>query len=203
MDEQGSNLWFEGPLREETRHLTRSSVRVARIPKRYWSCRLDLIPDHAYHKRRVDTFAHHLTDHIRDGRGLVLYGEFGRGKTGTGVCLLKKAMAHGAYGLFVRALDLPEIEKDRSDQGRELRQRVRRQQVLMVDDLGASRENDFGQAHEILVKILRHRYDNQLMTMITTNLTPAKLSQALPSMKTIFASDYEHVICKGHDWREV
>lgn len=201
MDDRESSLWFEGPLHDDVRPLSKTGARVACIPRRYWDCQLALIPDTTNHRTRIMSFASRLTSHISAGRGLVLYGAFGQGKTGAAVCLLKKAIAHGAYGLFVRALDLPDLEKSRSDHARETRERVRKQQVLLVDDLGSSRDNDFDQSHEILAKSLRHRYDNMRTTLITTNLTPVQLAAEIPSMKSIFASDYEHIICAGHDWR--
>ncbi len=107
------------------------------------------------------------------GRGLLLSGPSGTGKTHLAVATLRALRsAHVLRGRFVRAARLIQELKDAIEaegvRVGDMLDRVVGADVLVLDDLGAIRETDW--AVEQLVYVLTQRYDEMRATIVTTNL---------------------------------
>ena len=176
------------------------NLDVAGIPRRFRDCSLRHIPKNVPHRKVLYGWARDAVDNINKGRGVLLFGEFGAGKTGAAVSLLIEALHVGAYCLFVKAIDLNEIYKAR--EGAALRNKIEKIQFLVVDDIGIARKNDFGVHKEIIEKIVRARYDSMLTTVITTNIELKDFFKTYISIKTIIGAEYDAVNCCGVDWRK-
>lgn len=111
-----------------------------------------------------------------------LYGEYGSGKTGLAVSMLRERIRREyASGYFVTVPDLlarirqTYSREDGADETEgELMRRVRSTPYLILDDIGAERASDW--VRERLFTILNWRHGQQLDTLFTSNLTLDQLA---------------------------
>ncbi|MEP7044564.1 MAG: ATP-binding protein [Dokdonella sp.] len=111
-----------------------------------------------------------LADAYESGRGLLLLGPVGVGKTHLAAGVLNLAIAAGFSGQFVRVGDLFATMKRSFAKGQpdfdDLP--LRQANFVVLDDLGASRGSEWETA--VLHDLLAHRYDERLPTIVTTNV---------------------------------
>lgn len=159
-------------------------VASAHIPKRYEHCTLDSFRDKSLPvlrvaRRKVQEFvdAWPGTD---EGRGLLLVGGCGVGKTHLAVAVLVEIIRSGKPGrmLFSNFQDLiQEIQAsfatDSPVNKSEIIQPLLEVDLLVLDELGSQRLTPFVQ--DILYYIINTRYNEQRTTIFTTNYvdTPA------------------------------
>lgn len=155
-------------------------VKRAGIPTRYANCSLDsfetkflgadpsLASAHVMARSFVDGYP--VTT---EGKGLLLIGPVGVGKTHLAVAILRALIAEkSARGIFRDFRDLlrevgnsynplvPETEMD-------LLRPLFTAEILVLDELGAGRANEW--ILSTVALILNRRYNNKLTTIITTN----------------------------------
>ncbi|HEV2388709.1 MAG TPA: ATP-binding protein [Candidatus Acidoferrales bacterium] len=163
--------------------------RQARIPPRYEHCDFenfetdlhDQEPDAARWNQSlkrarlvVESFAREYP--AASEHGLLLMGPSGVGKTHLAVAALRAVAARGHQGLFYDYRDLlkqiqasynPESQTTEMD----VLEPVLRAEVLLLDDLGASKPSTW--ALETVGHILNTRYNDKRMTLVTTNFMDA------------------------------
>lgn len=119
-------------------------------------------------QRYVDNFA----DFRRNGKGLLLYGNTGTGKTYT-ACEIANALIDQGYPVLVtnfsRILNTLQGTYDRQ----EYLDGLNAYQLLVVDDLGIERDTAY--AKEQVFNVVDARYRSGLPMIITTNLTMEKI----------------------------
>lgn len=132
------------------------------IPRRFWSARMTdfgepLRPD-------LETWAGD------DDRGnLVLFGAVGVGKTHAGIAACRPVFGAGAMLTFLPVGELlDQLDWRRTDSARAL-ERLCQVDLLIVDDLGAERSNEW--TGERLYLVINRRWLDGLPTVVTTNLT--------------------------------
>lgn len=115
-----------------------------------------------------------ITDDRRPG--LLLYGTVGSGKTTLSDSLLKTILIlHPNERIYRRsALAISAEAKDSPDGFKE----TIRSKLLFIDDLGEEPAvvKNYGNEISPIVELLYYRYDRQLFTVITTNLTEQEIS---------------------------
>jgi DNA replication protein DnaC len=152
----------------------------ARIPKRYEHCTLDSFETHfqgangslakALLTGRKFAEGYPLET---DGRGLLLTGTIGVGKTHLAVGILQALVADkGATGLFYDYRELlKQIQNSYNRQVAatelEILAPVFDAEVLVLDELGASKPTDW--VWDTVAHILNTRYNDKRTTIITTN----------------------------------
>jgi len=154
-------------------------VAAARIPKRYEHCELSnftadfpgadrsLALSHLTATRFVDEFD------PREGKGLLLVGGIGTGKTHLAVGILKELIAtRSASCLFCDYRELlKQIQNSYNDsvQATELQllRPVFEAEVLVLDELGAVKPSEW--VWDTVSLILNTRYNDRRTTIITTN----------------------------------
>ncbi len=104
---------------------------------------------------------------------LVLKGGYGCGKTHLAAAIANQRIAMGHSALFVSTPDLLDHLRaafsPNATTGYDQRfEQIRNTPMLILDDLGAQSNSDWAQ--EKLYQIFNHRYNNQLPTVVTTNL---------------------------------
>jgi len=180
--------------------LQERAVRVlerARIPKRYEHCDFEsYITDltdgktwSAQHSRSM-TQAKLLTQGFVQEypgaaqKGLLLMGPSGVGKTHLGVAALKELIKRGHAGLFCDYRELlKEIQasynpaSESTEMG--ILEPIRTVEILVLDDLGASKPSDW--VRDIVGIVLNARYNENLTTVITTNYLDTAISEGEPA----------------------
>ena len=120
-------------------------------------------------KRYVNNFG----DFCKDGKGLLLYGGVGTGKTYI-ACMIANALIDKGYPVlvtnFARILSTLQGTFDKQEYLDSLNQF----KLLIIDDLGI--ERDTGYAKEQVFNIIDSRYRAGLPMVITTNLTMQQLA---------------------------
>ncbi len=155
-------------------------IEQARIPKRYAHCTLeDYVPNYGGNNPSLSNALVQARNFVReylpgnDVPGLLLTGSIGVGKTHLAVGILQALIAdRGAKGLFFDYRDLlKQVQNsyNRSVEMTELEilQPVFDAEVLVLDELGASKPTDW--VWDTVAHILNTRYNDRRTTIITTN----------------------------------
>ncbi len=118
-------------------------------------------------------YVNHFDAMHKEGRGLLLYGGVGTGKTYI-ACMIANALIDKGYPVlvtnFARILSTLQGTFDKQEYLDSLNQF----KLLVIDDLGI--ERDTGYAKEQVFNIIDSRYRAGLPMIITTNLTMQKLA---------------------------
>jgi DNA replication protein DnaC len=178
----------------------------ARIPKRYEHCDfesyvVDLADGQTWTAQHEQSLKNaklsvqgFLSNYPATEKGLLLIGPSGVGKTHLAVAGLKELLRRGHAGLFCDYRELlKEIQasynpaSESTEMG--VLEPVRTTEVLVLDDLGASKPSDW--VRDIVGIVLNARYNEKRTTIITTNYldTPQSEGEAtrLPNGKLVAA----------------
>ena len=152
-------------------------MAAASIPKRYAHCTLDTFREKSTvlknAKHRVQEFVD-LWPNTPDGKGLLLMGGCGVGKTHLAVAALLEIIRGGKPGrmLFSNFQDLiQEIQASFDSEGvptkSELLRPLLEVDLLVLDELGSQKPTMFVQ--DTLYYVINTRYNSELTTIFTTN----------------------------------
>ena len=172
------------------------ALAAARIPPRYGNCaftNFDCYPEHGNKKleclwNAFKVVQDYLGDYpLVDGKGLLLAGPTGVGKTHLIVALLKDLIKKGFDGLFVDYQELlKRIQSSYDSTTLTAEHRIIRPildaEILVIDDLGANRITDW--VEDTINYILNHRYNEKKPTLLTANLTDQRMTGSEGNRKT-------------------
>lgn len=183
---------------------------VARVPRHYQTATVTVPEVHAW----IDTLTadalaaqaerNGVVASITHGPSLLLLGPTGVGKTHTAYGAVRELSVSGVYARWVAttAADLYAAVRSRPgvDAETEFR-RYRDAPLLLLDDLGASRSlTEF--TEEVIFRLVNHRYEHHLPTLITSNLGAADLTSRLGDrVASRLAQMCQRVTLKGADQR--
>lgn len=119
-------------------------------------------------KRYVDNFP----ELRKQGKGLLLYGNVGRGKT-YAACEVANALIDKGYSVLVTNFSRVLNTLQGTFEKQEYIDNINRFSLLVIDDLGIERETSF--AKEQVYNIIDSRYRAGLPMIITTNLSIDKI----------------------------
>ena len=152
---------------------------VAGIPKRYYDMSFEYLKQYgtfpkenkeAY--RIVSEYRKNLEENLNTGKGLILRGPAGTGKTSLGVCLLKEALAIGKGCLMISMPNLLDnmltLSKGDSVAFMSYEQKLRNIPLLLLDDFGA----EYSKSEWVAAKvesIIIDRYNRMRPIILTTN----------------------------------
>src|SRR5882757_2366439 len=152
----------------------------ANIPKRYLHCTLDNFTaynpslEKALEQARRVPARFPAANNLREqGRGLLLEGQPGVGKTHLAVAVLKQVMeVSGARGLFYDTRDLLRVIRSTYDPSirtteLEILRPVMTADLLVLDDLGAEKTSEW--VEETMNLIVNTRYNERRLTLFTSN----------------------------------
>lgn len=152
---------------------------VAGIPKRYYDMSFTWLKENgsfpkenkeAY--RIVNEYRQNLEQNLNTGKGLILRGPAGTGKTSLGVCLLKEALAIGKGCLMLSMPNLLDnmltLSKGDNVAFMNYEQKLRNIPLLLLDDFGA----EYSKSEWVAAKvesIIIDRYNRMRPIILTTN----------------------------------
>ena len=122
--------------------------------------------------RKCRVYADHFDDALQAGRGLLLWGNTGNGKTFAASCIANAVLDRGIPAMVT---SFPRILSGGWKDREQIAQQMNRYKLLVLDDLGAERQNDF--ALETVYMVIDERYKSGLPLIITTNLTLDELAK--------------------------
>lgn len=168
-------------------------------PKRYLGCRFD----------NFNGYSSELADRLEivrraadKGKSAILFGPVGCGKTHLAVAMMASWVARGLYGRFIGAAEfayrvqaaygnavtvVSELLDEEHDH------------FVLLDDLGAEKSTE--NARAALLYLVDHVYRSKLRIIVTSNMTPAQLSQYEPRLASRLAEIGLLVSIKGRDYR--
>ena len=157
----------------------RQRITSANIPPRYYHCRLETFYPRGTGaltnaKNRVQEFADAWLPGINNGRGLLMMGPCGSGKTHLAVAALLEIIDAGKPGrlLFSNFQDLIQeiqasFDSDQAPSKSEILRPLLETDLLVLDELGSQKPSMFVQ--DILYYLINTRYNGQRTTIFTTN----------------------------------
>lgn len=122
-------------------------------------------------KKYVENFK----DFKKEGKGLLLYGTVGTGKTYFSACIANALIEEGYSVLMTNFARLTNSIQGTFDGKNEYIDSLQRYTLLIIDDLGAERKSEYMQ--ETVFNIIDARYRSGLPFIITTNLTAEELKK--------------------------
>lgn len=152
---------------------------LAGIPKRYYDMSFTWLKENgtfpkenAEAYRIVNTYRQNLEENLSTGKGLILRGPAGTGKTSLGVCLLKEALKIGKGCLMISMPNLLDnmltLSKGDSVAFMSYEQKLRNIPLLLLDDFGA----EYSKSEWVAAKvesIIIDRYNRMRPIILTTN----------------------------------
>lgn len=114
-------------------------------------------------------YAEQFKDFYRDGKGLLLHGNVGTGKTFYAACIANYLIDRGHRVLMRNFAELTNELQSTFDSKQEIIDDLNRYSLLILDDLGVERRTEYMQ--EMVFSIIDSRYRSGLPFIITTNLT--------------------------------
>jgi len=158
----------------------RNQQDAAGIPERYRDAWLPLLSPRAPNTQqfvRVKAYLQHLPERLREGRGLILLGPVGCGKSTLATALANAALAleHKVTWIdLANLLDRCNMLKATSRQTwAEYEDSLRTDPLLILDDVGEEYRSDY--TSNKVMAILAERYNEKKATVITANLAPDDL----------------------------
>ena len=173
------------------------------IPKVHWYAKITKVPDRCSHKRHVAEYIGKIRQNIVEGKGLYLWGDFGRGKSALAALILIEACRVGYVGYWIRAKEIPRhiIEKTDFDEDLTVIERAETCPILVIDEFQIRfSETKFTEwSAEDLIRI---RVDAKLPTIVTSNITPPLLEKGYPALYSVLLEAFLPIKVQGHDFRK-
>lgn len=144
-----------------------------------------------------------MTPHLSTGPSLLLLGPTGTGKTYQAYGAVRALSLSGLVcrWQFATAADIyarlrPRHKVDSEEEFRT----IANASLLVIDDLGAAKTSEW--TEEINYRLINHRYERELATLITSNVSVADLKNAIGDRVTSrLAEMTRRVVLKGDDRR--
>jgi len=174
------NVWVQCPHRQdrEVCKLTLSDLKADEDAKRIWLLergigsryhRMEIARVEQSARAMVAGYIENLGDHVREGRGILICGELGVGKTAILSLIAGRAFELNIDTRFCYAYDLHDSFFQRRAEDQANLYSWQRCRVLLLDEFGAAYENEFA-ASEV-EGFVEKRQAAKLATCVASNLS--------------------------------
>lgn len=181
----------------------------ANIPRRYHMLSMNDFEDEYRRENQhavdaVDAFIENFDMALYHGLGLVFQGPQGTGKTLLATHVLKEVVKRGYTGFFMQFTDVINVWgsswKD-ADSKLMLERNLKQRQLVVLDDIVTDGRNREGFLANGLEEVFRHRQNNQLPTLMTTNLKEREFAQEFPRSLSLVLGSAQWLEIHGRDYR--
>lgn len=121
----------------------------------------------------MKNYVKNFTEFRRDGKGLLLFGTVGTGKTYFAAAVANALIDNGYNVLMTNFARLTNQIQGMYEGKQEFIDSLNRYTLLILDDLGAERKSEYMQ--EMVFNIIDSRYRSGLPFIVTTNLTAQEI----------------------------
>lgn len=191
--------------KERARELDRDDMIRMNVGELHWEAKFDLIPARLPHKRFIQKFLDGLDEHVWVGRGLLLWGKYGTGKTAIGAIVCKETVARRGTAYMISAMDLADavIGKEWFDKDETVAHRLLSVDILVIDELGGGQSDRTGWNKAYVERVVRTRTRNRRTTICVSNLDLGKLREQYgDGLVAIMGESIYPVEVKGKNWRD-
>lgn len=123
----------------------------------------------------MQRYVQNFTQLKKEGKGLLLYGTVGNGKTYMAACIANALIDDGYKVLMTNFASLTNEIQGMWEGKQQYINSLNHYALLIIDDLGAERKSEFMQ--EMVFNIIDSRYRSGLPMIITTNLSIEELKK--------------------------
>lgn len=127
----------------------------------------------------------------REGKGLLMYGPVGTGKTYYAACIANELLEEGYRAYMTNFAQLTNKLQGMYDGKQEFIDNLNEYDLLIIDDLGIERRSGSGYVQEIVFNVVDSRYRAGLPMIITTNLTPNEIKS---TSDVVYQRIYDRII---------
>lgn len=167
-------VWAKRKMKEpDDNRLTPARCHLARIKKKWWKMRWAYYPEDYPARKILSEYIEELDRCRKNGQGLLLYGDTGRGKTAAAMLIAKEIIRRDGFPLVVDAYEIPKIEIEDP----ELSHKMHATSFLIIDDLGSGAGKDA--SRNMVEQLIRDRDARELPMIITTNLAMEDTKETL------------------------
>lgn len=125
--------------------------------------------------RAMHSYVEHFPEFKAKGKGLLLYGPCGTGKTFAAACAVNALLDKGYTCMMTNFHRIVSKVSGMREDKLDFLDSFNRYDLLILDDLGAERDTEY--MAEMVYNIIDARYRAGLPMIVTTNLTSDKLKQ--------------------------
>ena len=122
----------------------------------------------------------HLSEHIRNGRGLILMGPVGTGKTCIAISILRTAINQGYNGYLISMTSLFDtlmvLSKGPSEHFLKFENMIKNTPLLVLDDFGAEYSSEW--VKQKVTSIISERVEREKSIIITSNLSISQIKNS-------------------------
>lgn len=123
----------------------------------------------------AENYAKNFSDFRKQGKGLLLWGTVGTGKSHMAACIANHLIDEGHRVLMTNFATMVNVLQSSFDGRQEYIDSLNRYALLILDDLGAERRSEYMQ--EQVFNIIDARYRSGLPMIVTTNLTNEEMKK--------------------------
>jgi DNA replication protein DnaC len=182
------------------RPLVEADFRRMRLPVRYRDATFPIISE-GEHKRIVEDYLVKMEKFLGVGWGLLIYGPPSTGKTSIASVILQEAVRRGHTGLFVKFEEYLGARKLGFDDTTTYEVRAKSVQLLVLDE--AAFKSLTPSDRRALDDLIRHRIDERLATIITTNDNAESATMVCgPEFMELVKGSFYPVVVAGRNYRD-
>lgn len=186
---------------------TLEKFQYMKLPSLYYQRKFDEIPDHATGEafKYKEVIGEYLKS-IPTTQGLYLHGrEYGHGKSSIAAIILKAFAAKYMYGYWLSYKNILDLQFDDTNPDKK---RMWQCPVLIIDEFDPVESRPENTARKLIEfeNLLRYRYTNQLVNIVTSNLTMnQKVLEKYPGLvpiASVLSDCTTPVKIYGKNWRK-
>lgn len=134
--------------------------------------------------KKMRNYAEHFKQFYDKGRGLLIYGDTGNGKTFMGCCVANRLIDNG-FSVLVKNFNTISNELFSTSSKDEYMEKLIRVSLLMLDDLDIERESPY--MNEVVYSVIDSRYRANKPIIVTTNLSSNQMKEAAGDKKRVYS----------------